>query len=146
MMRNEFTWPIRIYYEDTDAGGIVYHSNYLKFFERTRTEFLRALGWNQQQLTQDGVCAFVVSGLSIRYRRPARLDDNIVVTAKITRIRRASFTIEQKALKDETLLAHGEVDVACISPKTGMPIPIPDEMFHQINAALTLETDLNEKI
>lgn len=131
-MQKEFIWPIRIYYEDTDAGGIVYHSNYLKFFERTRTEYLRALGWNQQELKANGVCAFVVSSLSIRYKRPARLDDEITVTAQIKRVRRASFTIEQKAIRGDTLLAQGEVDVACIDPQTGIPIPIPQSMYEQV--------------
>ena len=71
-MIDEFHWPVRVYYEDTDAGGVVYHANYLKFFERARTEFLRRLGWNQQELLKKEVCAFVVSELSIRYKRQTR--------------------------------------------------------------------------
>ncbi|SFC11582.1 acyl-CoA thioester hydrolase [Polaromonas sp. OV174] len=93
-----FQWPIRIYWEDTDAGGIVFYANYLKFFERARTEWLRSLGLEQQQLKNSSGGMFVVSETSIRYHRPARLDDQLTVTASLMEIGRASMIIKQQAL------------------------------------------------
>ena len=75
LVSKEFSWDARVYFEDTDAGGVVYHANYLKFFERARTEFLRSLGWSQRDLLEMKTCAFVVSDLSIQFKRPAKLDD-----------------------------------------------------------------------
>ena len=94
---NVFTWPVRIYWEDTDAGGIVFYANYLKFFERARTEWLRAKGVEQRQLQQDLGCIFVVSDVQIKYLRSARLDDQLLVTAHLSELGRSSFTIQQEA-------------------------------------------------
>ena len=93
-----FRWPVRIYWEDTDAGGIVFYANYLKFFERSRTEWLRSLGVKQQQLRESTGGMFVVAETSIRYHRPARLDDELIVTATLLEIGRASLIIGQQAL------------------------------------------------
>ena len=92
-----FAFPIRIYWEDTDAGGIVFYANYLKFFERARTEWLRSLGIGQQALREDTGAMFVVTDAQLRYLRPARLDDELLVTAQLQQAGRASFTIAQQA-------------------------------------------------
>ena len=92
-----FEWPVRIYWEDTDAGGIVFYANYLKFFERARTELLRALDLGQQQLREQTGGMFVVTDARLRYLRPARLDDELIVTARLQDSGRASMTIEQQA-------------------------------------------------
>ena len=94
-----FTWPIRVYWEDADAGGIVFYANYLKFFERARTEWLRSLGVSQSTLKDGGDGMFVVSETSVRYRAPARLDDELLVTAQLEAGGRASLIIAQKALR-----------------------------------------------
>ncbi|MDM7942490.1 MAG: tol-pal system-associated acyl-CoA thioesterase [Hydrogenophaga sp.] len=93
-----FTWPVRVYWEDTDAGGIVFYANYLKFFERARTEWLRALGIEQQRLREQVGGLFVVTQTQLHYHRPARLDDLLLVTARVVDAGRASMTIEQTAL------------------------------------------------
>ena len=95
---SNFSWPVRVYWEDTDAGGIVFYANYLKFFERSRTEWLRSLGIEQQRLRETTGGIFVVIETSIRYHRPARLDDELVVTAKLVETGRASLIIGQQAL------------------------------------------------
>lgn len=97
-MDTAFCWPIRVYWEDTDAGGIVFYANYLKYFERSRTEWLRSLGLQQQRLKEDTQGMFVVSDTSVRYLRPARLDDELIVTTRIVEIGRASLIISQQAL------------------------------------------------
>ncbi len=93
-----FSWPLRVYWEDTDAGGIVFYANYLKFFERSRTEWLRSLGIEQQKLKDSTGGMFIVSDTSVRYLRPARLDDELLVTSKLQDLGRASITISQQAL------------------------------------------------
>ncbi|UUZ78539.1 YbgC/FadM family acyl-CoA thioesterase [Polaromonas sp. P1(28)-13] len=93
-----FQWPVRVYWEDTDAGGIVFYANYLKFFERSRTEWLRSLGIEQQRLKDSTGGMFVVTETSIRYHRSARLDDELIVTASMVETGRASMIIKQQAL------------------------------------------------
>ena len=92
-----FSWPVRVYWEDTDAGGIVFYANYLKFFERARTEWLRSLGIEQHSLKAQSGGMFVVADTTVRYRRPARLDDQLLVTARLSEPGRASMTIFQQA-------------------------------------------------
>jgi acyl-CoA thioester hydrolase len=101
----EFTWPIRVYWEDTDAGGIVFYANYLKFFERARTEWLRALGIGQQALRDTTGGMFVVTDAQLKYHQPARLDDELLVTADLIESGRASLTIRQRALKCDSQMA-----------------------------------------
>ncbi|MES1979274.1 MAG: YbgC/FadM family acyl-CoA thioesterase [Pseudomonadota bacterium] len=98
MDKPAFQWPIRVYWEDTDAGGIVFYANYLKFFERSRTEWLRSLGIEQQRLKESEGGMFIVSDTSVRYLRPARLDDELLVTSTLQELGRASITIVQQAL------------------------------------------------
>ena len=99
MTQAVFQWPVRVYWEDTDAGGIVFYANYLKFFERARTEWLRSLGLGQQQLRDSTGGMFVVSEPNVRYHLSARLDDELIVTAQLTESGRASMTIAQQALR-----------------------------------------------
>lgn len=139
---NAFLWNVRVYYEDTDAGGVVYHANYLKFFERARTEFLRSIGWNQNELLEMKTCAFVVSDLSIQFKCPAKLDDELQIRTVLKSLKRASFVFDQKAFKGQQLMAAAEVRVVCIDPLKGLPKAIPSPMFETIENLLTVtETD-----
>ncbi|HOX88113.1 MAG TPA: tol-pal system-associated acyl-CoA thioesterase [Burkholderiaceae bacterium] len=124
-----FRWPIRVYYEDTDTAGIVYYANYLKFFERARTEWLRALGWGQHALAGEHGLAFVVAQASVDYRRPARLDDELVVEAAVVQLGRASLTFEQRAWRGAELLASARVRVGCIRAADYSPAPMPAAML-----------------
>lgn len=128
----EFLWNVRVYFEDTDAGGVVYHASYLKFFERARTEFLRLIGWNQQELLEMQTCAFVVSDLSIQFKRPAKLDDELQIRTTLKSPRRASFVFDQRAYKGDMLMTAAEVRVVCIDPKRSAPIAIPAQMYETI--------------
>jgi acyl-CoA thioester hydrolase len=121
----DFAWPVRVYYEDTDAGGIVFYANYLKFFERARTEWLRACGVDQRRLAEESGVLFVVRSTALDYRAPARLDDVVTITNKIEKLGRASVDFLQEAWRGETLLATGTIRVACVESATMRPAAIP---------------------
>lgn len=137
-MHSNFTWNIRVYYEDTDAGGIVFYANYLKFFERARTEWLRAAGVNQQDLTETHGVIFVVKRTTVDYHSPAQLDDELKVTVTVRRLGRASVEFIQEAWridgKQETLLATGDIKVGCIDAQALRPCPIPDVVSMKLKA------------
>lgn len=127
-----FEWPLRVYWEDTDAGGIVFYANYLKFFERARTEWLRSLGIEQQRLKESTGGMFVVLETSLRYRRPARLDDELIVTASMVETGRASMIIKQQVLlKSEhsggqpALLCDGTIRIGWINASSFQPTRMP---------------------
>ncbi|TNG95109.1 tol-pal system-associated acyl-CoA thioesterase [Pasteurellaceae bacterium USgator11] len=120
--------PIRVYYEDTDAGGVVYHARYLHFFERARTEFLRELGFEQQKLLVDFHLAFVVRKMQIDYRTAAKLDDALVVETLIRQLKQASIVFEQKLLREDELLSEATVLVATVDLSKMKPIPMPEEI------------------
>lgn len=125
-----FHWPVRVYWEDTDAGGIVFYANYLKFFERARTEWLRHLGVNQHDLRETTGGMFVVSTSALNYLRPARLDDMLTISAELTQLSRASMTITQTAERaDEALgvvqLCVGTIGIAWVNALTLRPERIP---------------------
>ena len=122
-----FTFPIRVYYEDTDASGVAYHANYLRWFERGRTEWLRALGLGQEQLRGELDVAFTVANLQVDYRRPARLDDWLEVVTRVSQARRASLVFEQILRpRDATeLLARATVRIACVGMTDFRPVPLP---------------------
>jgi acyl-CoA thioester hydrolase len=124
-----FEWPIRVYYEDTDAGGIVFYANYLKFFERARTEWLRACGIDQQKLAESDGIVFVVRSTSVDYSSPARLDDVIRVASRIERLGRASVEFHQEAWRGDVLLASGNVRVASVNRVSMRPAGIPDAVL-----------------
>jgi acyl-CoA thioester hydrolase len=127
-----FRHPVRVYWEDTDAGGIVYYANYLKFFERARTEWLRSLGIEQQLMRDRTGTMFVVSESSLKYHVPARLDDRLDVTVGIRHSARASLVLEQQALRDGELLAEGEVRIACVDAPTLRLRRIPEDILQRL--------------
>ncbi|WP_044470349.1 tol-pal system-associated acyl-CoA thioesterase [Mannheimia massilioguelmaensis] len=125
---NIFQFPIRVYYEDTDAGGVVYHARYLHFFERARTEFLRALGFSQQSLLEVYRIGFVVKSMNIDYRFPARLDDLLMVESKVIEIKGASILFSQVLQRDELVLSKATVKVACVDLGKMKPVALPPEV------------------
>lgn len=130
-----FTWPVRIYYEDTDAGGIVFYANYLKFFERARTEWLRASGVNQQVLAETEGAIFVVKNANIDYHAPAKLDDEVSLTLTIEKLGRASVQFLQQAWRGDVLLASASVKVGCVDAVTLRPRPLPPATAAKMRAA-----------
>ncbi len=134
-----FLWPVRVYWEDTDAGGIVFYANYLKFFERARTEWLRHLGVEQQKLKDETGGMFVVIGTQLHYHRPARLDDLLTVTARVIESGRASMTIEQTAWlansdkSGETLLCEGTIRIGWVDAATMKPQRIPSQVLEALS-------------
>ena len=127
-MAESFIWPIRVYYEDTDASGVVYHARYLHWFERARSEWLRARGVSHQHLAADFGAAFTVASVEIRYRQPARLDDLLQVTVSIAQHRHASLVFEQQLHRADStvqLLATAEIKVACVDLGSFKPRPWP---------------------
>ena len=124
-----FRHATRVYWEDTDAGGIVYYANYLKFFERARTEWLRSLGLEQQRLRERDGTMFIVSQTALQYHRPARLDDLLEVTVSVRHAARASLQLEQHALRGTELLAEGTVRIACVDAPTLKLRRIPEELL-----------------
>jgi len=132
-----FRMALRVYWEDTDAAGIVFYANFLKFFERARTEWLRTKGYSQEQLRTERGTGFIVTDASISYRRPARLDDLIDVTVALTRVGQTSLQIAQQALRivpDGTneLLADGTIRIGCVELGTYRPRRIPTEILQSI--------------
>ncbi|CAM4388517.1 tol-pal system-associated acyl-CoA thioesterase [Bordetella muralis] len=121
----EATFNIRVYYEDTDAGGVVFYANYLKFLERARTEWLRDLGVQQSALVADESRMFVVHSLDMSYRKPARLDDLITIRSRVTRVGRASIHFDQRAERDGELLAHGNIQICCVDAVHLRPAALP---------------------
>ncbi|HTU65058.1 MAG TPA: tol-pal system-associated acyl-CoA thioesterase [Steroidobacteraceae bacterium] len=122
----EFSWRARVYWEDTDGGGVVYYANYLKFMERARTEWLRAQGHSQAELAETFGFVFAVVEVKVNYRRPARLDDELVITCLPVPEGRASVRFKQTVKKGDQTLADGEVRVACVDAKSFRPRPLPD--------------------
>jgi acyl-CoA thioester hydrolase len=135
-MTPDFTWTVRVYYEDTDTGGVVFYANYLKFFERARTEWLRAAGISQQLLSETHRMMFVVKSTAVDYHAPAKLDDELKLTVVVERLGRASVQFVQEAWRiDGTgrqLLTSGRIKVGCVDTETFRPHPIPDEILTRI--------------
>jgi acyl-CoA thioester hydrolase len=123
-----FSWAARVYWEDTDGGGIVYYANYLRFLERARTEWLRSLGYSQQQLSHAPGILFAVTGLSVEYRRPARLDDELTITCEPRRERATSMRFLQRIHRapEDDLLVEAEVRVVCVDARTLRPKRLPN--------------------
>lgn len=125
-----FRWRTRVYWEDTDAGGVVYHAGYLRFMERARTEWMRALGIGQQALRESHGVVFVVRGIDIAFDKPARLDDELDATTRVTRLRAASLEFAQDVLRvaDGATLARARVRVACVDAREFVPVRIPPDI------------------
>ena len=133
---SEFRWPVRVYYEDTDSGGVAYYANYLKFMERARTERLRALGFEQDRLREEYGILFTVHSVQADFLRPALFNDALEVTAEIVRRRRASLTFSQQVLRqgdDGTALCRGQVQVACVDAGSFRPCAIPDPIMRKLS-------------
>ncbi len=125
-----FSFPIRIYYEDTDAGGIVYYANYLKYAERARTEFLRHLGINQEDMLKNKGMGFVVRDCHISYKSPAKLDDALNITCKITELKGVSLKMEQKLYHGDSILSEIEITLVFLSLPAMRPTKIPTEIIN----------------
>ncbi len=127
-----FTWPVRIYYEDTDAGGVVFYANYLKFFERARTEMLRAMGHEQDALLAKEGIIFVVRSVTVDYLQPARFNDLLNVSAEITLAKKASLTFKQRITREDMILCSSLIRIACLDASTLRPKAIPDYLLEQL--------------
>lgn len=134
-MPSAFDWPVRVYYEDTDAGGIVFYANYLKFFERARTEWLRATGVRQQALLDADGTAFVVKSASLDYHAPARLDDELTIRTTVEKLGRVSVEFAQQAWRGETLLTSASVKVGCVDVATMRPRSLPEDVAAKMRGA-----------
>lgn len=135
-MMQTFSWPVRVYYEDTDAGGIVFYANYLKFFERARTEWLRAIGVNQNQMAQEFNSVFVVKSTAVEYHASARLDDELIVTVQVEKTGRASILFLQEVRCAERLLTSAKVTICTVERTDWRSMPIPVPVLRLINPAL----------
>ena len=125
---NPFSHSLRVYWEDTDAGGVVFYANYLKFFERARTEWLRALGLGQQRLRDDTGAIFIVTDTALHYLAPARLDDVLDITVTTTKQGRASMALAQQAWCGATLLCEGQIRIACVDAASFKPRRFPPQL------------------
>lgn len=139
-MLSNFTWTVRVYYEDTDAGGVVFYANYLKFFERARTEWLRSAGVNQQLMTETHGVMFVVKSTAVDYHAPAKLDNELKLTVVVERMGRASVQFIQEAWRvrvdqdgeHKELLATGRIKVGCVDTQNFKPSQIPSQVMDSI--------------
>ena len=129
---NIFHWPVRVYYEDTDAGGVVFYANYLRFFERARTEMLRSLGFEQDQLINEQQLIFVVRSVQVDYLKPARFNDSLDVSAEIVSAKKVSFDFEQLITRDKELLCKGNVRIACLDTITMKPKKISETIIQKL--------------
>jgi tol-pal system-associated acyl-CoA thioesterase len=135
----EFSHKLRVYIEDTDAGGVVYYVNYLKFMERARTEFMRSLGYGKSAIFNSGLM-FVVRDVAVSYRLPARLDDELEATARIARLRGAGMVFQQRIRRGDELLAEGEVTIACVDRVRLKLRRLPPQMVTRLRALEQKET------
>jgi tol-pal system-associated acyl-CoA thioesterase len=119
------SWPVRVYYHHTDAGGVVYHGTYLDFMEAARIELLHALGFDLAELADNAGALFIVHGLAVDYHRPARLNDRLVVTATIARVGGVRLEFDQRVQRRDELLVSARVKAACVHPRTYKPVPLP---------------------
>jgi acyl-CoA thioester hydrolase len=132
---SEHRFPVRVYFEDTDLSGVVYHANYLRYMERARSDFLRLVGVDQRAFNDAGEGAYVVSELDIRYKRPAKLDDALLVVSVLTKIRAASVDIQQRVMLNDQILTEAEVTAALVAP-SGRPRRQPSEWIAAFDALM----------
>lgn len=133
-----FEWPVRVYYEDTDAGGVVYYANYLKYMERARTEYLRSLGIEQDQLAEGTRCLFMVRKIALDYLSPARFNELLSVRSLVSDFKRASLRFEQSVGRLDNqghwqALCTAQVTIACVNADSGKPCAIPNEVREAFN-------------
>jgi len=129
----EFLWPVRVYYEDTDHGGVVYYANYLKFMERARSEWLRALGFEQDRLIAEENLIFAVRAVELKYLRPARFNDNLEVSAKVIDFGRASIDFSQQVRRGNEVLCEGVVRLATLDSESFRPKPANQKLIECLN-------------
>ena len=140
-MTAEFSLPIRVYIEDTDAGGIVYYVNYLKYLERARTELMRTFGLERAAVSDAG-WNFVVSDVSLSYKEPARLDDQLHATAVISAVGGATINFHQTVRRDDAMLVAGDIQIACVDRGTGRPTRLDAALRKQIEATLAVTEEV----
>jgi acyl-CoA thioester hydrolase len=133
-----FRWPVRVYYEDTDAGGVVYHATYLNFMERARTEWLRALGFEQDRLREELAVLFVARRLGIEFRGAARFNDRLTVTASLSGRGRASLDFAQEVLRDDdgVVCVRASINIACVDAASLRPVRIPEAILLAIDSEI----------
>jgi acyl-CoA thioester hydrolase len=129
MKMKKFIWPVRVYYEDTDAGGVVFYANYLKFFERARTEMLRAMGFEQDELIANEGIIFAVRSVQIDYLSPARFNELLQVSAEVTLAKKASLVFSQLITRGDDVLCKSIIRIACLDAKTMRPKAIPENLL-----------------
>lgn len=132
-MSLQFDWPVRVYYEDTDSGGVVYHSNYLNFMERARTEWLRSLGIEQDTLLSQHQCIFAVHSMQLNFRKPARFNDALLISTYLHKVAGASLSFEQKIYRNDELLCDATVKIACLDANRFRPMSIPSLILTEIS-------------
>ena len=135
-MSEAFCWPVRVYWEDTDAGGVVYHAQYLAFMERARSEWMRARGLGQELLRARDDLVFVVRAMSIDFRAPARLDDQLAVSVTLLECRGASLVLGQRILRGDVLLVEAQVRIAALAATGFRPRPIPADVLSDFKSLL----------
>ena len=140
-MTAEFSLPIRVYIEDTDAGGIVYYVNYLKYLERARTELMRTFGLGRAAVSDAG-WNFVVSDVSLSYKEPARLDDQLHATAVISAVGGATINFHQTVRRDDAMLVAGDIQIACVDRGTGRPTRLDAALRQQLEAKLAVTEEV----
>ena len=128
-----FHWPVRVYWEDTDAGGVVYYANYLRFLERARSEWLRALGFEQDTLRDEAGVVFVVRRVEVDYLSPARFNDQLDVSVSLHEAGRASFSVKQALMRGSTRLVSAQVTLACVDAVRFKPVKIPAPILQALN-------------
>jgi len=131
-----YSFPVRVYFENTDAGGVVYHSEYLKFLERARTEWLRHLGFDHQSLARDHRAVFVVSAIAADFARAARLDDLLAVSVRLESLGKVRCVFAQEVRRDDEVLVRAKVTVACLTCESMKPTEIPDPLRKKMEASL----------
>jgi acyl-CoA thioester hydrolase len=130
---HEFT--LRVFFEDTDATGVVYHANYVKYMERCRSDWLEAIGWNVPRVNEQFAIAFAVSKLSVQYLQPVRLNDVLIVKVELTRLGAASLSFAQEVWRENDLLCRGELKVACVNDQTFKPMQVPRPIVDAITSS-----------
>jgi tol-pal system-associated acyl-CoA thioesterase len=131
-----YSFPVRVYFENTDAGGVVYHGEYLKFLERARTEWLRHLGYEHQALARDHRTLFVVTALAIDFVKPARLDESLAVSVRLESLGKVRCVFVQEVRRDDEVLVKAKVTVASVNSENMKPIEIPEGLRRKMEAAL----------
>jgi tol-pal system-associated acyl-CoA thioesterase len=131
-----YSFPVRVYFENTDAGGVVYHGEYLKFMERARTEWLRHLGFDHQALSRNHRTAFVVTSAAIDFAKPARLDDSLAVSVRLESLGKVRCVFAQEVRRDDEVLVRAKMTVACVTGDNFKPTEIPEALRRKMEAAL----------